>query len=202
MKELQTLKSLASLLCSTESDLQEIIENRPSFYGSFKYKKADGSEREITPPKGELKRIQSLLHKYLKLRITFKKCVNGGVPHRSIMTNALPHVGKSMVARLDIRGFFPNTKEEYVKDVFLRLGCGPAAAKALCGLTTFKNSLPQGSPTSVFMGNIILLPLDDDFLSLSKKHGLAYTRFVDGAASENGKNRTLRFLNGRNSQNS
>jgi len=153
MKELKTLNSLASFLCTSELSLQHIIKNRSSFYGSFSYKKADGSERVITPPKGELMQIQSALYRCLKRKYTFKKCVNGGVPHRSIITNAKPHVGKDMVAKLDIQKFFPNTDEKSVYDAFLKLGCEPDGARVLCGLTTFNNALPQGGPTDLPPGN-------------------------------------------------
>jgi RNA-directed DNA polymerase len=188
MKELKTLNSLAALLSTSELTLNSIVENRPLYYSSFKYKKADGSEREITPPKGELMRIQSALYRYLRNRVTFKKCVNGGVPHRSIITNARPHVGKDMLAKLDIRQFFPSTSEERVCDAFVGIGCEDSAARVLAGLTTFKNALPQGGPTSVFLGNLVLLKLDNDFLRLADRHGLSYTRFVDDITiSANGK---------------
>lgn len=179
MRELETLRSLSDLLSLSESELQKIVERPSGFYTSFTYNKADGSPRVITPPTGELMRIQSVLHGYLKKRILFKKCVNGGVPHRSIITNARPHVGKQMVAKLDIKSFFPNTKPDYVKAVFLGLGCTESASEMLCGLTVYRGGLPQGAPTSLFLGNMVLSGLDNAFLSLTKKHGFAYTRFVD-----------------------
>ena len=39
--------------------------------------------------------------------------------------------------------------------------------------------MPQGSPTSMILGNLVLEPMDSQFLRLCKRHSLTYTRYVD-----------------------
>ncbi len=124
-------------------------------------------------------RIQTSLKDYLTARINWTKYVHGGIKKRSIFTNALPHIGKEIVANLDIAGFFPNVNEMLVHNLFLRAGCTDITAEMLMRLTTLNNGLPQGSPTSTILGNLVLEPLDSRFMEISRKYGFSYTRFID-----------------------
>ena len=47
---------------------------------------------------------------------------SGFQPNESIVTNALPHVGRAVVVRLDLRDFFPSTTSRRVYHYFRRIG--------------------------------------------------------------------------------
>lgn len=61
------------------------------------------------------------------------------------------------------------------------LGCTPEVAKMLARLTTYKGHLPQGSPTSMALANLVMAPADLTIsvalLHVGNDH--RYTRWVD-----------------------
>jgi RNA-directed DNA polymerase len=66
-----------------------------------------------------------------------------------------------------------------VYTTFLELGLSNHFAHWLTKLTTWKYELPQGTPTSTHIANLVFLETDKIILALCEKHGLIYTRYVD-----------------------
>jgi RNA-directed DNA polymerase len=159
--------------------LLQIIENKYHYYSSFQMPKPDGTSRTITPPTDELKEIQRVIKQYLEKYIHWDSSLHGGIRGRSIITNARGHVGKQMVANLDVREFFPSITEEMVIETLVRLGCTWKTAALIAALTTYKGYLPQGAPTSTLLANLVFVPIDRDFQIFSRKFELTYTRYVD-----------------------
>ena len=46
-------------------------------------------------------------------------------------------------------------------------------------LTTWKYELPQGTPTSTHLANLVFLKTDFELIELCNRNGLTYTRYVD-----------------------
>lgn len=176
---LSDIQCLAELLGCDPALLQTITSNKPRYYGSFFRKKADGGKREITPPREPLLFIQRRLKHHFNSKLKWTHVVHGGVADRSTISNALPHVGKHQVVNLDISSFFPSVKPECIRLALVRAGCAAAVAPLLSELVSYKDGLPQGSPTSTIIGNLVLEPMDSDFMALCGKHGFVYTRYVD-----------------------
>lgn len=181
---IDSLTHLASICSHTLSSLQAIAEDSARHYGSFKIDKGNGRFRLITPPWPELMSIQRRLLSFLKVHKSWASCVHGGVPHKSIFTNARPHVRRAMVANLDVKDFFPTTTLNKVQDALERNHLPPDVACLLAKLTTYSPNggepcLPQGSPTSTFLANLVFEPADTRFVKLCKRHGLDFTRYVD-----------------------
>lgn len=129
-------------------------------------------------------RIQRQLLTFLTTQKEWAPWVHGGVRGRSIFTNAQPHVGRSMVANLDVKDFFPTTTMMRVQDALERNHLPPDVAQLLAALTTYSlargdRCLPQGSPTSTFLANLVFEEADDRFVRLCRRHNLRYTRYVD-----------------------
>lgn len=183
---LSNIPSLTKLLGHDLELLQEIIANKPKYYGSFFRTKANGNKREITPPRGKLLAIQYSLKRFFNSKLVWTKVVHGGIANRSIATNATPHIRKRQVVNIDISSFFPSVTPAYVQTALLRAGCSVEVAPLLTELLTYKNGLPQGSPTSTIIGNLVLEPMDSDFMALCKKKGLVYTRYVDDVTISGG----------------
>ena len=61
----------------------------------------------------------------------------------------------------------------------VRLACKPNVARLLTRLVTLGGGLPQGSPTSTVVGNLVILPLVARLQGLAKTHGSDYTQYVD-----------------------
>lgn len=170
------------------STLDEIIHNKSSHYDSFMTPKKSGGEREINPPFPLLMGAQKRIKQYIETRTVWTKAVQGGVRRRSIFTNAKLHLRRTMVVNLDIKSFFPSTKRLVIQETLQRCGCKERAAYYLSELVTFRDSLPQGAPTSTMMGNLSLELLDRDFMKLSHDNSLTYSRYVDDLTVSGNRN--------------
>ena len=176
---IETKCQLAKLLGISSSDLDDLTSNRRCYYSSHKLRKSDGSYRTLRVPVGPLKTLQEKVKENILDSIQPLDCIHGGVQGRSVMTNALPHVGKEMVFTLDIKDFFPSVCPQAVQAIFERLGFGGQAARALVDITTFDQQLPQGAPTSTGVANLAMFRADLRLRNLARIHGFAYTRYVD-----------------------
>lgn len=113
-------------------------------------------------------------------RLELPEYLQGGVKEHSSKTNASYHTGKPAVLNFDIADFFPSIKPIYVYRLFnKRLGCSRDVSCTLTCLVTLNGELPQGSPTSTVVANLIILPLAERINKLAKKHSSDYTQFVD-----------------------
>jgi hypothetical protein len=92
-----------------------------------------------------------------------------------------------MVANLDVKSFFPSTDINAVLQALLRLGIPKDPAGLLAVLMTCPDekgikALPQGAPTSPYIANHVLSPVDQRFATFCKGRGLGYTRYIDDIA--------------------
>jgi retron-type reverse transcriptase len=156
-----------------------VINNKQNHYGSFTIPKWDGSPRLITPPKEPIKSWQHALKSFLTRKFTPAAAIHGGVRGRSTTTNARLHTGKKLVLNLDIQKFFPKTTEERIRNTLRELHASNTVATAMTEVLTFKNELPQGSPASVVMCNLVLRRLDQKIERICAQHKFSYTRYID-----------------------
>ncbi|QDT51892.1 Reverse transcriptase (RNA-dependent DNA polymerase) [Symmachiella dynata] len=176
------LDGLGKLLGFPVVRLNAVIECPSRHYSSFDVPKKNGGVRTIEPPHRPLREIQRSLLNRLYRRIKIPKHIHGGVPRRSIFTFARPHVGKSMVATLDIKDFFPSVGPSHLEPVFFQLGFRGEALNAVVSLTMLRDCLPQGAPTSCLLANLSFSNADASFNAVCRKRNLLYGRFVDDIA--------------------
>jgi RNA-directed DNA polymerase len=148
-------------------------------YREFRVPKRSGGHRIIHAPAPELKAVQRTILRRLLGRLTVHTCATGFEPGRSIVTNALPHVGKKVVLKLDVREFFPSTGAKRVEKYFGRIGWDAPAARLLTKLVTHGGALPQGAPTSPRLSNLLNYRLDQRLAGAAGRFGAAYTRYAD-----------------------
>ena len=90
------------------------------------------------------------------------------------------HQGQNTVMCLDIRDFFGNITFFMVyQQVFSSLRFPPAIGTLLTNLCCFKDTLPQGAPTSPAISNLVLKPFDEYMGQWCRKRGIVYTRYCD-----------------------
>lgn len=78
-------------------------------YTIFKIPKHSGGYRVIESPNPELmKKQKDDLNKRLYKLLPISPFAHGFVKNKSIVTNALPHVGKKYIMKFDIENFFPS----------------------------------------------------------------------------------------------
>jgi RNA-directed DNA polymerase len=169
------LEDLAARLEMTPEQLRAL---RPA-YSLFEIPRRSGGSRTIHAPDDALKEIQRrILHRVLH-GLRAHPAVHGFEEGRSIVTNALPHVGKAVVIALDIRDFFPTTSAQRVTRYLRRVGWSKAAAAEMVRLCTWQGGLPQGAPASPRLSNLVNYHLDARLAGLAASMGATYTRYAD-----------------------
>ena len=76
-------------------------------YHRFGIPKKTGGERKISAPLPRLKALQRSILDRILAQVPIHDAAHGFVPERSVYTNAIPHVGKSLVVNMDLKDFFP-----------------------------------------------------------------------------------------------
>lgn len=155
------------------------LESTPVSYHQFSVPKRKGGMRELSAPIDPLKHVQRRILHRLLAKLEVHPAAKGFCKGQSIVSNALPHVGKRVVMRMDLRDFFPNTRSERVQAYFQMLGWDEESASLLTTLCTHNGGLPQGAPTSPCLSNLVNLPMDARLSALANKIGATYTRYAD-----------------------
>ncbi len=141
--------------------------------------KRSGGTRQLLIPDDATKRLQRRLLQRVLRKLRAHPAAVGFECGKSIVDNALPHVGRSVVIKCDIQDFFDTTTSDRLEVYFRRIGWKPDAASLLVKLTTHAGGLPQGAPTSPRLSNLVNYLLDvrlSNFAELRKGH---YTRYAD-----------------------
>jgi len=98
------------------------------------------------------------------------------------MTNARVHKCKRYVFNLDLEDFFPSLNFGRVRGFFINnqhFKLDPAVATAIAQIACHNNSLPQGSPCSPIISNLVTNFLDIRLAKLAKRSGCTYSRYAD-----------------------
>tara|TARA_R110000744_G_C19347262_1_gene560025 strand:+ start:517 stop:2277 length:1761 start_codon:yes stop_codon:yes gene_type:complete len=161
-----------------------------SHYHQFDIIKKSGGIRTISAPSNELKDLQRKLSDLLldcKDVIHIDNNVECFLSHgfereRSIITNARIHRGKKNVLNLDLADFFGSFNFGRVRGYFIAnryFKLDPHIATIIAQIACYKDSLPQGSPCSPVIANLITNSLDIKLSQLAKRNGCSYTRYAD-----------------------
>ncbi len=158
-------------------------------YITFKIPKKAGGEREICAPTAQLKLLQRRLANILyACRDEIDKASNlGSLSHgfrrgHSIVTNAKPHHRKRYVLNLDLKDFFPSFNFGRVRGFFIKskaFELKPKVATLIAQIACHQNVLPQGSPCSPVISDLLAHLLDARLAKMAKVHGATYSRYAD-----------------------
>lgn len=103
-------------------------------------------------------------------------------PKFSIITNAVNHRNKRFVFNLDLENFFGTINFGRVRGFFIEnrnFQLHPDVATVLAQIACHENMLPQGSPSSPVISNLIGHILDIRLAELAHKTGCTYSRYAD-----------------------
>jgi RNA-directed DNA polymerase len=173
-------RDLASRLGFPLEDLHRVADDVHAHYRQFPVVKGI-KVRIVRPPLAELKLIQKRIKRKILDRIPLNDAAHGGVKGRAPASNAEQHLGQRCVINLDVRQFFDEVHHKMVYRLFCKeLGFGRDVARLITRLTTLRDVLPQGAPTSTAIANLFLAtPVDRPISNESSRIGIRYTRFVD-----------------------
>ncbi len=177
----------------TKQNINYFAFHKKNKYLSFSVAKKNGNERVIYSPIPFLKLIQRNINFILNAVFLPIKPVNGFVYQRNIVSNAQSHTSKPFVYNVDLSNFFPSIKFRRVKSVlelkpFNLTGEREPIAFLIANLCCYNGFLPQGSPTSPTISNIICQRLDKKLIILSKTHKIRYSRYADDITFSSYKN--------------
>ena len=175
------LRHLRQLLGIRKKDQDKLFgKKRQESYHNFRIPKKSGGIRTIEAPSKQLKGIQLWIKENILDKFSASEYAKGFKKGTSIYDNALPHVGKEIVINFDLKDFFPSIKYADVYKIFKYIGYTDGVSKLLTKLcTNSRNVLPQGSPASPTLSNLVSLKLDKRLGKLAHSIGASYTRYAD-----------------------
>jgi RNA-directed DNA polymerase len=160
-------------------------------YSHFNIAKKSGGWRLISAPNSRLKVVQSRLASLLsnieaemEMRRTTKSRVlsHGFKTGFSIITNASHHRNRRWVFNVDLKDFFPSINFGRVYGFFIKdrnFQLDPKIATIIAQIACHDNKLPQGSPCSPVISNLITHILDLKLNKLANDLSCTYTRYAD-----------------------
>ena len=149
------------------------------FYKEIQIPKKRGGFRIIDIPSDRLKEIQSWILKNILNKIEIHEKCYGFRKGRSIYDNARLHVGKECVLNMELKDFFPSIKQKDVFNIFYKKGYTKKVSYYFSKLLTKNGVLPQGSPASPMISNIVARHLDVRLNNLAKRYNAEYSRYAD-----------------------
>lgn len=192
LQSASNLRDFAILIGFQPKAISFILYKHPKdrLYTQFEIPKKNGSFRTITSPCPELKNLQSIVSKYLQdclAEIDERRPKKGTLAHGfkrgySIASNAAVHRNRRYVLNLDLEDFFGAINFGRVRGFFINdrnFSLKPDVATILAQIICFENKLPQGSPCSPVVSNLIGHLLDIRLVALASKYGCSYSRYAD-----------------------
>lgn len=149
------------------------------FYREFIILKKNGEPRLISEPLPNLKVVQRWILDEILTNIETSKYAKAYKKNISIKDNARFHRGQKKLLTVDISNYFGSISFARVLGFFKEIGYSKAVSTLLAGLCALEGSLPQGSPTSPALSNLITRNLDKRISSYAKKNNIRYTRYAD-----------------------
>lgn len=168
-------------------------------YKRFKVPKRNGKDRLISAPKPKLKLAQTWVNQVILNNLEPENEAMAYRPGKNILHNALQHSDHGTIIRMDLKDFFPSIQFPRVRGLFHSMGYSSGIASVLALLCTdsekkeieFESQkqyvsvgprvLPQGSPTSPAISNLLASQLDKRIRGYLKSidSNWSYTRYAD-----------------------
>ncbi len=192
LKACQSRIALAHLLGVAAKELAYVLYKIPEAakYQGYCISKKNGGTRTIFAPFSRLKWIQrrlldllyqceddlAALHKRgPSLDYDFRRATN-------IYENANVHRGRRWVLNIDIEGYFDQFNFGRVRGYFINnqdFRLHPQVATAIAQIACFNNVLPQGSPASPHIANLLTRFFDRQITKFLKPRRCSYSRYAD-----------------------
>ena len=160
--------------------LYSISNNIENNYRIFKIKKRNGKLRTIYEPNPTLKNIQRRILNNILNNKSISKYAKAYKKGISLRDNAIEHLNKETILKLDIKDFFENIKFSDIYDSCFSIEYFPKEiGMLLTHLCTYNNHLTQGSPTSAYISNLVMKEFDEYIGDYCEDNNISYTRYSD-----------------------
>ena len=170
-------------------------------YTEYRIPKNSGGYRLISAPSDELKEVQkelyhilvrmgAIAHDAAYAYVKERTCFNAIAKHRDANTN--------FFYKFDLNNFFPSCTEQVLKtqlkQVYPFCLFDETILDLIIGVATYHGALPQGSPLSPLLCNMVLLPFDWTMHYSIKHFEGVYTRYADDLLISLSNKKQLQFI--------
>lgn len=184
------IKHLCYVLRLREEELNNIIKHLNGFYyeaTSVKQKygrpqqNKDGTykTRTLHPSTGRLKSIQKAIHSNILSKLPVPSYAFGSIKGKNNIQNAEQHLANKYFFCADLKDFFPTINNHMVFETFVSYGFSPTVSRLLTQLTTYKGALPQGTPTSPLLANLVFFSTGLKMVKRIEPYNITFTTFLD-----------------------
>lgn len=189
--------------------IKRVITDQLDPYLDFQKDKADGSQRPISAPTPEWMDVLKVIqYRYLSSPHIASGSAFAYVAGRSAADCARVHLNSEWIIRVDVRDFFHSINEDRIYMCLKQHGLDSNSSRLLSRMTTRRPAepvpnwlqpfrlptrrlpgfsarkvklgfLPQGSPTSGALSNLVTQTLDEILGAATQERGWRYTRYAD-----------------------
>ena len=180
----QFLLSLNLINCKDEKNyiktIYSISNNIEKNYKIYKIKKRNGKYRNICEPSSNLKQIQKRILTNILNNKSISKYAKAYHKGIQLKDNAILHINKEMILKLDIKDFFENISFLDIYNSCFPIEYFPkSVGMILTYLCTYDNHLTQGAPTSAYISNLVMKEFDEELGNWCDLLNISYTRYSD-----------------------
>lgn len=160
--------------------LYSLSNNIENNYNVFKIKKRNGQYRTIYEPNDLLKTIQRNILSNILNNFSISKYAKAYKKGICLKDNAIVHLNKDIILKLDIIDFFDNIEFDSIYyNCFSKNYFPKSIGILLTQLCTYNNHLIQGAPTSAYISNLVMKEFDKELGSWCVEKNISYTRYSD-----------------------
>lgn len=201
-----SLAHLSKITNSSYKKLYFIVDRSVDPYKQFKITKRSGGYRKITVPNFHLMELQKWINQHILAKGKTHPSAYAYVTGRNIKQNGEIHCGTDWLIKMDIQRFFESITEKQVYKVFHNFGYSKILSLELSRICTRTTTnlkkaksnrwkikankyryyqsdiigyLPQGTPTSPALSNLIFFEIDKKITTIANTYGCIYTRYSD-----------------------
>lgn len=176
---IDNIDDLANYTNLSKNIIFQFSSNTSSYYKVYEIPKKNGKKRKIHQPSKKLKGLQSWILVNILNKLKSSDACKGFEKGMSLNDNVKPHKNSNAILNLDLLDFFPSITPDKVYNIFISIGYNKLISSIFTKLCTYNESLPQGSPCSPKLANLICWNLDSRLQGFVGKKGIIYTRYAD-----------------------
>lgn len=173
------LEQLSRQIHLSRAFLARLFRFSHTFYKTYEIPKKRGGYRMIAQPSKNMKAVQGWVLREILDKLESHSASMGFELGKSILDNALPHVGAKKLITIDIEDFFGTITIDQVRAIFKDLGYNEWVSDYLSVICTYNEALPQGGCTSPKLANLVCRRMDEKIQVLAMDEGVIYTRYAD-----------------------
>jgi retron-type reverse transcriptase len=176
---IENVEDFSALTHLSKYTIYQLSIHSDKYYHCYEITKKSGKKRLICQPSRKLKALQAWILVNILNKLKVSESCKGFEIGTSIADNARPHIEANTVLNMDLKDFFPTIPRNRVFSVFKSIGYNNLTSTIFTNICVYDESLPQGSPCSPKLANLVSWRLDARIQGYVGRRGITYTRYAD-----------------------